>query len=174
MVGPIPAASTLAADKAANVVSPGYIRLSGTSFAAPVVAAAAAQILAQHPFWTPDQVKGALMLTARPLPLDTLNAGGVGEINAARAARVWSPPNPNAGLDRYVRFDGTGSLAFDSVSWLDAAHANVAWNDVAWNDVSWSSAAWSAVAWSDVAWNDVAWNDVAWNDVAWNDGAAGE
>ena len=41
--------------------------MSGTSFAAPVVAGAAAQLLARHPNWTPDQVKGALMLTARPL-----------------------------------------------------------------------------------------------------------
>jgi subtilisin family serine protease len=59
MVGPVPAASTLVTEKPASVVASGYIQLSGTSFAAPVVAGAAAQILSAHPTWTPDQVKGA-------------------------------------------------------------------------------------------------------------------
>ena len=38
--------------------------MSGTSFAAPLVSAAAASILVRHPSWTPDQVKGALMVSA--------------------------------------------------------------------------------------------------------------
>src|SRR5205814_1572288 len=47
MVGPIPMGSTLAVQKAANIVTPGYIQLSGTSFAAPIVSGIAAQILAR-------------------------------------------------------------------------------------------------------------------------------
>ena len=84
-----------------RVVAPGYMWMSGTSFAAPVVSGAAAQILALHPDWTPDQVKGALMLGARPLNDPNLT-GGVGEVDAAAAAAVDDPPNPNAGLTAFV------------------------------------------------------------------------
>jgi len=58
MVAPVPVSSTLVTENPASVVAPGYIQLSGTSFAAPVVAGAAAQSLSAHPTWTPDQVKG--------------------------------------------------------------------------------------------------------------------
>src|SRR5437588_1958817 len=64
MVSSVPMGSTIATTVPDRVLAPGYMWMSGTSFATPVVSAAAAQILARHPDWTPDQVKGALMLTA--------------------------------------------------------------------------------------------------------------
>ena len=66
------------------------MELSGTSFSAPVVSGAAAQILALHPNWTPDQVKGALMLTAKPAPTLANWEIGVGELSAASAAEIDS------------------------------------------------------------------------------------
>jgi serine protease AprX len=173
MVGPIQPGSTLTVEKAQNVTAPGYIQLSGTSFSAPAVAGAAAQILARHPSFTPDQVKGALMLTARKAPLVTDNSLGVGELNALGAALVNRPPNPNAALDKFITTgsSGTGSTSysFDSVAWGDAAKADVAWDAVAWSDVAWGDISWGDVAWGDVAWGDVAWGDVAWGDVSWQD-----
>ena len=59
------------------------MELSGTSFAAPIVAGAAAQVLARHPEWTPDQVKGALMVAAKDTPSATLGSLGVGMVDAA-------------------------------------------------------------------------------------------
>jgi serine protease AprX len=179
MVGAVPVGSTLTKLKPANVTDPvhGYMQLSGTSFAAPVVAGAAAELLAQHPTWTPDQVKGALMLTATPEPRAPKGSLGVGQVNIASArAFKKSPPNPNASLNKFVTTTDDGTRVFDSASWQSAALANKAWDAAAWSDVAWSDAAWSTVAWSDVAWADVAWasvayGTVAWSDVAWSDAA---
>jgi serine protease AprX len=170
MVGPVPGNATLATERADKLVAPGYIQLSGTSFAAPVVAGAAAQILAKHPTYTPDQVKGALMVSATPLPAAAPGSVGVGEIQVSKAWHVWRAPNPNKGLDAFVKqVAGATGPAFDAVSWLDVAKANVSWDDVSWDDVSWDDAAWSAVSWADVSWSDVSWSDVSWSDVSWSD-----
>jgi serine protease AprX len=178
MVGAIPPGSTLASEKASNLVSPGYMRLSGTSFSAPVVAGAAAQILARHPDWTPDQVKGALMMTARRLTDDEVPRGsaGVGEVNAWRATLVTNPTNPNRALNRYLVTDSaTGAMSFDAVSWADDARESVSWDSVSWADVSWTDVSWADVSWSDVSWADVSWADaLAVADVSWEDAAGNE
>jgi serine protease AprX len=182
MVGPMPANATLRAAKPENLVGSSYMRLSGTSFSSPVVAGAAAQVLAKHPNWTPDMVKGALMAKARFVYEEGLTgAAGVGEVNAYRSAMMSSAPNPNLALNRFVGADPlTGATVFNAVSWSDAAKANASWSDVSWTDVSWSDASWSSVTWSDVSWSDVSWSDVTWSDVlaaedvTWEDAADNE
>jgi serine protease AprX len=170
MVGPVPPTSTLVAQKADHVVAPGYIELSGTSFAAPVVAGAAAQILARHPNWTPDQVKGALMLTAKPLPNAIPNSLGVGGINAYGAAMLTSAPNANAALRKFVNSSGSGSeLRFDTASWLATVGANASWADASWADASWADASWSTASWADASWADASWADASWADASWAD-----
>ena len=170
MIGPVPAGASLTAEKPGNVVAPGYMQLSGTSFSAPVVAGAAAQILAKHPAFTPDQVKGALMDSAKPLKSAAPGSVGVGELRMDRSSFVMNPPNPNKGLDQFVKKDAlTGVTAFDALSWFNTAKANVSWNSISWNDVSWNDADFSAVSWGDVSWSTVSWATVSWNDVSWND-----
>jgi len=181
MIGPVPTTSTLVRDKASNVISPGYIRLSGTSFAAPVVAGAAAQLLIKHPDWTPDQIKGALMQRARYVPEAHRGEAGVGEINASRSITLTRPPNPNAALNRFVKTDGLlGIPAFDGAAWHTAAKSSASWDSVSWTDVSWTDVSWTDASWADVSWTDVSWSDVSWSDVlaaadvSWEDNAEGE
>ncbi len=182
MIGPVPASATLPAERPDHVVSSGYMRLSGTSFAAPIVAGASAQILARHPTFTPDQIKGALMLKARFVPEAPAGSAGVGELNAARAADVLNPPNPNLGLNEFVVPDPAGgtSPVFDAATWSDTAVSNPAWDAASWSDVSWSGASWTDASWSDVSWSDVTWSDVSWSDVlaaegvTWEDAAEGD
>jgi serine protease AprX len=177
MVGPIPMGSSLAVQKAANIVAPGYIQLSGTSFAAPIVSGIAAQILARNPSWGPDQVKGALMATARPTPSAIPGSLGVGEVNAVRSVTATSAPNPNKALEQFLTADPAGGNlpVFDSVSWSDTAKANVSWDAVSWGDVSWGDSSLAAVSWGDISWSDVSWADglssadVSWADISWSD-----
>ena len=185
MVGPVPTSSTLPAERPDHVVAPGYMELSGTSFAAPVVAGSAAQILARHPNWTPDQVKGALMVTAQALPSAVRGSLGVGEVNAYAAAKLSYAPNPNLALRKFVTSSGSGGeLRFDPTGWSAAVQANASWADASWADASWAAASWADASWADASWAEASWADASWADASWaeaswadsakEDGADGE
>jgi serine protease AprX len=165
IVGPVPTTSTLVLERPASVVAPGYMQLSGTSFAAPVVAGAAAYVLAAHPNWTPDLVKGALMLTASPNPAAAPLSTGVGEVKASRAAGLLeTPPNPNLALNRFVIPDPTGAAgyAFDAASWASAAKADASWASASWSSASWASASWSSASWASASWSSASWASASW------------
>jgi serine protease AprX len=174
LVGPVPASSTLVTERPDAVSSHGYMQLSGTSFAAPVVSGAVASLLARAPALGPDEVKGALMLTARPLGEVGEGAVGAGLLAADVAALVKRAPNPNEALWAYVRRseDGAG-LAFDADEWHartggDASWSSASWNSASWNSVSWNSASWNSASWSSASWNSASWNSASWNSASWN------
>jgi serine protease AprX len=175
MIGPVPATSTLALTRPASVVAPGYIQLSGTSFAAPVVAGAAAYMLALHPGWTPDQVKGALMLSARAAPAAAPLSEGVGVLNAAAAALVTNPPNPNLALDQFLVPGATGSSipVFDAASWGSTAQTNPAWNAASWGSASWGSASWGSASWGSLSWSAASWGTASWGTASWGSASWG-
>jgi serine protease AprX len=176
MIGPVASASVLASLYPQRAVAPGYMWMSGTSFSAPVVAGIAAQLLARHPSWTPDQVKGALMLTAKTAPLAPPLSLGVGEVDGAAAAAVVNPPNPNAALARWVKTDANGAEYFDAAAWnayvaTDASWTDASWTDASWTDASWTDASWTDASWTDASWTDASWTDASWTDASWTDSA---
>jgi serine protease AprX len=174
MVAPVPMGSTLATTAPDRVVAPGYMWMSGTSFASPVVAGAAAQILARHPEWTPDQVKGALMLTSNYLWASP--GSGVGEVDAAAAATLpFTPPNPNENFYAFVHPDATtGVPAFDQASWVDAVKADASWSSASWASASWAEASWAQASWAEASWNEASWNEAVGSQMAtlasWTEG----
>ena len=170
IVGPAPATSTLALERPTSVVAPGYIQLSGTSFAAPIVAGAAAQILSAHPSWTPDQVKGALMVTARPAGGAAPLSVGVGIVDVAKAVALTSAPNPNLALNAFLVPDQAGGSVpvFDTASWANTALANASWASASWANASWASASWSSASWANASWASASWASASWASASWS------
>ena len=169
MVGAVPPTATLPLERPDRVVDPGYLLMSGTSFATPVVAGTAAYILARHPNFTPDQVKGALMLTARPTPEALPMSTGVGEVAADRAVDVNNPPNPNAALDQFVGPDPAGGSVpvFDQATWTTYAAANPTWDAATWTAATWTTATWTTATWTTASWEAATWVSATWTTATW-------
>jgi subtilisin family serine protease len=147
--------------------------MSGTSFAAPVVAGAAAQLAYRHPDWTPGQIKGALMLTARPIAVGDWSAG-VGEVDAGAAANAAAPPNANKNLDAFVVTDPlTGQKSFDVTSWVATILSTAGWSSAGWAEASWAGANWSGAAWASASWAGANWTSstssayAGWAEAGW-------
>ena len=100
VVSALPEGSTLdlmAPD--ANHVAPGYVRMNGTSVAAPQVAGAAAILLQENPSLTPDQLKWVLVTSARPVTGTTRTAWtslARSPTTASSVARMSASPSPSA------------------------------------------------------------------------------
>jgi len=86
------AAGTLAASSAGDH----YAKLSGTSMASPHVAGAAAIVAGQHPDWRGDQLKAALVGSARPIDGVNPFGQGAGLVDVARAVRQQARVEPAA------------------------------------------------------------------------------
>jgi serine protease AprX len=134
-----------------RVVEANYIRLSGTSMAAPMVSGAAALLLQDEPNLNPDQVKYRLMNTGA-----TIVGDGViyPYLNTYAAIKGDSTTSANIGLQPSQMLS-TGS---DPIAW-----GSVGWNSVGWNSVGWNSVGWNSVGWNSVGWNSaIELNGVFW------------
>ena len=171
MNGPVPPTSTMPVTHPERLVAPGYMWMSGTSFAAPVVAAAAADVVYKHPNWTPDQVKGALMVSARTTAAKDWSLG-VGEVSAINAALyVTTPPNPNAALNQFLVSDPSGAPGpvFDAASWANTAQADASWASASWASASWAGASWATASWATASWASASWATASWATASWAD-----
>ncbi|HWI66198.1 MAG TPA: S8 family peptidase [Symbiobacteriaceae bacterium] len=101
-----------------------YIRLSGTSMAAPVVSGAVALLLQQYPALTPDQVKAVLVNSARPYTNQPPGTGPLLDIQAALVQAGGGAITPaNQGLAWNTAIDTSTGV----VNWTNAYWENAYW-----------------------------------------------
>ena len=81
------------------MLSAGYMRLNGTSMAAPVVAGAAALMLQANPALSSHTVKAVIQYTAQRLPGADIMTQGAGELNVPGAVRLAKLIDPAAPLN---------------------------------------------------------------------------
>jgi serine protease AprX len=149
------------------IVNQRYIRAGGTSMAAPVVAGVAADIIQKHPDWSPNQVKGALVSTARPLKRAGLSYR---EIDGDKAKDAGKAP-ANGGLTPNTLVNpATGEIDYDRASWSRAS-----WSEAAGAlRASWSRASWSCVCAPDASSDGTvdptraSWSRASWSRASWS------
>jgi hypothetical protein len=163
IIAPVSLGSTLMKQFPTRVVSSlGYMWMSGTSFSAPMVSGAAARILARNPSFTPDEVKGALMVSASALSREPSFAAGVGELNLAAAVSVSAPPNPNENLYAFVS-DGV----FNADAWATHVSTSSNWTASNWTASNWTAANWTVSNWTASNWVASNWVSSNWTASNW-------
>ena len=130
-----------------------YIRLSGTSMAAPMVTGAVALLLQDEPNLTPDQVKYRLLNSSATITLKT---------GSGKDVITYYLPY----LDVYSVVTGTTTQSANQSLYpsqlLATGSDPIAWSSVGWNSVGWNSVGWNSVGWNSVGWNSVGWNSTFW------------
>ncbi|HET6684629.1 MAG TPA: S8 family serine peptidase [Gaiella sp.] len=106
----------------------GWGALSGTSMATPHVSGAVALLLQRHPDWSPEQVKAALTVTARPVGAAAASPTrtGAGLVDVAAADQPLVRPTPTA-------------VSFGLVPASTAAHRDLRLDDAGGGAGTWST-----------------------------------
>lgn len=125
-----------------HLVGNAYIRISGTSMAAPIVAGAAALLLQSNPTLTPDQIKYRLVATARPLGPGT----GAGEVDVPAAVQSTATASANTGLQ-----------PSRLLAWAGPSRSGTAWDSMSWGSMSWGSMSWGSMSWGSMSWGSDYW-----------------
>ena len=128
-----------------------YTRMSGTSVSSAMAAGVAALVLQVRVWYTPTQVKGAIVAGSRKV-------WGSKTPGLTANDPLWAIPAPvNAGLVpsalllRLLASEGT-----------DVGSGGTSWEGISWEGISWESISWEGVAWEAVSWEGVTWDSVTW------------
>ncbi len=172
--------------------SPQYFMLSGTSMAAPTVAAAAALLLRQNHGLSANTLKLALQFTARIVPLTDVLSQGAGALNIAGALTLTgainsdAPPGATwirhritaANTDANNQFIAWGQRIIYGNRFMRPHYAQVhllRWNDdVVWaydaiaDNIVWGNSADDNIVWGNA--DNIVWGNLAAEKLVWGTG----
>src|SRR3954469_20170962 len=161
------------------VVNTRFFKGSGTSQATAVVSGAVALLLQQHPTWTPNQVKSALMSSAVPLPQANGQDRGAGLLNVVAASasvplastQTWTASSGLGTLEGARGSDHVGDNGTDltgekdifgrpwvASTWAAASASGTAWSGGVWNGSTWTGACWCSTSWANSTWSNSTWS----------------
>jgi serine protease AprX len=172
-----------------GLVGATHIKGSGTSQAAAVVSGLSALVLAEHPSWTPDQVKRALSSTAAPLAGGSRTDQGAGRVRLAAALAAapgpasWQTPTAT-GLGSLEASRGSshvevvcgddaqativaGELDTQCEQWDGSKWTGSKWTGSKWTGSKWTGSKWTGSKWTGSAWTGGTWSGDAWSGEAW-------
>ncbi len=123
-----------------------YMKLSGTSMAAPIVAGAVAMILERNPALTPNAVKAILMYTAERMNNNPLEAGA-GYLNVLGAVNLATSIDPTKAFNQY--WITNGGLGLTQVDTTLSGYSIVWGHTIVWDDALYTG-------------NNILYNQSAW------------
>ena len=143
-----------------------YFRGSGTSFAAPQVAGAAALLLQQRPTLSNNHVKAMLVRSAVDLPGVPASAQGAGALNIP-ALLATGPTTPaNTGV---IVPTGTGTVTLSAGQLSQTvAHLTNSWDTNSWDTNSWDTNSWDTNSWDTNSWDTNSWDTNSWDTNSWD------
>ena len=150
-----------------------WFRGSGTLMAAAVVSGAAALVAAEHPGWSPDKIRGALLETADKVPgerTEALDVAGAVKLHRAEAANddlldLGDPGEADAPADPG---DDEQTLRWRSGDWSGLRWGARQWNARQWMDADWDARQWYARQWNARQWNARQWSARQWQARQWS------
>ncbi|MHB8452953.1 MAG: S8 family serine peptidase [Mycobacteriales bacterium] len=193
---PLPSGTTLAAEQTVTGLPAGYGQMSGTSLSAAVLSGEVAVLLSDHPSWTPDQVKGALLSTAHsngePNLKEAIDSPGLvladqnvrpslELLDAYVTLIAHTPPSAVNWATLDLSSVNWALADFSQPTWLQprwtsiapsptasqATWADATWADATWADATWTNATWSNATWSNATWSNATWSNATWSNATW-------
>ncbi|MBW3664860.1 MAG: S8 family serine peptidase [Actinobacteria bacterium] len=190
LVAPVDPSSTVATENPDALQDASYIRGSGTSHAAALVAGATAVLVQAHPDDDVDTIR-ARVVSGAHYPSGNGRGDGAGWFQWRKVDRGQLAP-----LEPAFSGDGSGSLqaargtsvvyvdgeavegevdvfgnAWDPKTWTSSSWNSSSWNSSSWNSSSWNSSSWNGSSWDSSSWNSSSWSWSSWASSTWNTAA---